>query len=250
MDESENLRNLENEEKYVFEYCEENPFKYAEEQNTIYNPYTDQFLYGINSNMRASGVGDGTCNQLNPWIFEQNNACGVGAAGGNPCKLRNNKLANYFDKENMLQNLKDKMEGKINKKEMTIKMMNSLNSRNLFRTPEPVTPGRKIPSYQRRMNDMFDGKDVVAANTFNKDMGINEAVNGAFFTFNDDEDDNTNSAGLIEDFDQITNFNENFINGMDSEINGVNISFTVKIIVLLLLIIIIYRLFNNKELSM
>ena len=235
MNQIENLRNRKLEEKYIENYCEKNPFKYAEEQNTIYNPYTDQFLYGINSNMRASGVSDGTCNQLNPWIFEQNNACGVGAAGGNPCKLKNNKLANYFDKENMLQNLKDKMEGKINKKETTIQMMNSLNSRNLFNTVEPVTPGRKISSYQRRMNDMFDGKDVVASNTFNNDMGANEASNGAFFTYDTDEDYNANSAEVIENF-----------NNVDGDINGINISLAVKIILVFLVFIIIYRLFNKK----
>ena len=235
MSESENFRNVDNVSRDVNEYCEENPFKYAEEQNTIYNPYTNQFLYGINSNMRASGVSDGTCNQLNPWIFEQNNACGVGAAGGNPCKRNTNKLANYFDKENRLQNLKDKMEGKINRRENTIKMMNSLNSRNLFNTPEPVTPGRKIPSYLRRMNDMFDGKDVVAANTFNKDMGANEAVNGAFFTYSDDEDYDVNSAGVIE----------NFASGMDDEINGINITTIVRVILVFLVIIIVYRLLNR-----
>ena len=59
--------------------------KYAKEQNTIYDPLTNQILYGINSGMKVSGVSDGTCNQINPYIFEPQNICGAGAAGGNRC---------------------------------------------------------------------------------------------------------------------------------------------------------------------
>jgi len=59
--------------------------KYAKEQNTIYDPMTNQILYGINSNMHVSGVSDGTCNQINPYIFKPSNICGFGAAGGNRC---------------------------------------------------------------------------------------------------------------------------------------------------------------------
>jgi hypothetical protein len=59
--------------------------KYAKEQNTIYNPLTNQMLYGINSAMKVSGVSDGTCNQINPYIFQPQNICGAGAAGGNRC---------------------------------------------------------------------------------------------------------------------------------------------------------------------
>ena len=59
--------------------------KFAKEQNTIYNPMTNQILYGINSNMHVSGVSDGTCNQINPQIYTPNNICGAGAAGGNRC---------------------------------------------------------------------------------------------------------------------------------------------------------------------
>jgi hypothetical protein len=59
--------------------------KYAKEQNTIYNPLTNQMLYGINSAMKVSGVSDGTCNQINPYIFAPANICGAGAAGGNRC---------------------------------------------------------------------------------------------------------------------------------------------------------------------
>lgn len=59
--------------------------KYAKEQNTIYNPSTNKILYGINSAMKVSGVSDGTCNQINPYIFAQDNICGAGAAGANRC---------------------------------------------------------------------------------------------------------------------------------------------------------------------
>ena len=63
----------------------DNVRRYASDQNTIYYPKTNQILYGVNKNMRALGVSDGTCNQINPQIFAQNNICGLGAAGGNPC---------------------------------------------------------------------------------------------------------------------------------------------------------------------
>ena len=43
--------------------------EYAKEQNTVYDPMTNQILYGINSNMHVSGVSDGTCNQINPLLF-------------------------------------------------------------------------------------------------------------------------------------------------------------------------------------
>jgi hypothetical protein len=59
--------------------------KYAKEQNTIYDPLTNQMLYGINSGMKVSGVSDGTCNQINPYIFAPENICGAGAAGANRC---------------------------------------------------------------------------------------------------------------------------------------------------------------------
>ena len=66
--------------------CTENPCDYANKQNTIYDPKTNTFLYGINNKMRATGVGDGTCNLINPLIFQDNYKCGFGSAGGNPCK--------------------------------------------------------------------------------------------------------------------------------------------------------------------
>lgn len=59
--------------------------QYAKEQNTVYDPMTNQILYGINSNMHVSGVSDGTCNQINPLIFTPRYICGAGTAGGNRC---------------------------------------------------------------------------------------------------------------------------------------------------------------------
>jgi len=75
--------------------CTENPYEYANKQNTFYDPQTNQFLYGINNKMRATGVGDGTCNQINPLIFQDNYKCGFGSAGGNPCK----KVIESFNSE-------------------------------------------------------------------------------------------------------------------------------------------------------
>lgn len=60
--------------------------QYAKEQNTVYDPMTNQMLYGINSNMHVLGVSDGTCDQINPLLFTPNNICGAGAAGGNRCQ--------------------------------------------------------------------------------------------------------------------------------------------------------------------
>ena len=59
--------------------------QYAREQNTVYDPLTNQMLYGINSNMHVSGVSDGTCNQINPLLLTPRYICGAGAAGGNRC---------------------------------------------------------------------------------------------------------------------------------------------------------------------
>lgn len=59
--------------------------EYAKEQNTVYDPMTNQILYGINSNMHVSGVSDGTCNQINPLLFTPRYMCGAGTAGGNRC---------------------------------------------------------------------------------------------------------------------------------------------------------------------
>jgi hypothetical protein len=59
--------------------------EYAKKQNTFYDPETNQILYGIDSNMSAAGVSNGTCNQVNPLIYTNHYKCGAGAAGGNPC---------------------------------------------------------------------------------------------------------------------------------------------------------------------
>jgi len=79
--------------------CSKNPYEYANDQNTIYDPKTNTMLYGINSRMRATGVGDGTCNQINPLIFENNYKCGLGAAGANPC-FPHNKIIESFNNTN------------------------------------------------------------------------------------------------------------------------------------------------------
>lgn len=84
--------------------------KYAKEQNTVYDPIKNLMLYGINSNMAVSGVSDGTCNQINPLIFTQNQICGAGSAGGNPCKNKNvNGIENFTSSgcnfNNPLQNI-------------------------------------------------------------------------------------------------------------------------------------------------
>ncbi len=71
--------------------------QYAREQNTVYNPLTNQMLYGINTNMHVLGVSDGTCNQINPYIMQQNNICGMGAAGGNRCVSDAYGIENFSD---------------------------------------------------------------------------------------------------------------------------------------------------------
>jgi hypothetical protein len=74
--------------------------KYAHEQNTIYDPITNQMLYGINSNMRASGVSDGTCNQINPLMFTPRYVCGAGTAGGNRCAYGASSVLDAHDVPN------------------------------------------------------------------------------------------------------------------------------------------------------
>ena len=84
--------------------CTENPYEYANKQNTVYDPETNTFLYGINNKMRATGVGDGTCNQINPLIFQNNNKCGFGSAGGNPC---NTKIIESFNSDESIYKVSD-----------------------------------------------------------------------------------------------------------------------------------------------
>jgi len=73
--------------------CSKNPYNYANDQNTVYDDKTNTMLYGINSRMKVLGVSDGTCNQINPLIYQDNYKCGLGAAGGNPC---NNEIIESF----------------------------------------------------------------------------------------------------------------------------------------------------------
>jgi hypothetical protein len=65
--------------------CKLKAFNSAIHQNTIYDPTHNKMLYGINNHLKASGVSDGTCNQINPYIFTKPAMCGFGTAGGNPC---------------------------------------------------------------------------------------------------------------------------------------------------------------------
>ncbi len=75
--------------------CSKNPYNYANEQNTVYDANTNTMLYGINSRMKVTGVSDGTCNQINPLIYQDNYKCGLGSAGGNPCNLNKPNKPSY-----------------------------------------------------------------------------------------------------------------------------------------------------------
>ena len=66
--------------------CKCNSKNYANLQNADYDINNDTILYGINKNMKALGVSDGTCNQINPIMYSNAYKCGLGVAGGNPCK--------------------------------------------------------------------------------------------------------------------------------------------------------------------
>lgn len=76
------INNNKNLSKY---YSCDNIDKYVNDQNTIYDKTNNIINYGINSNMRVTGVSDGTCDQINPLIYTQHYKCGTGTAGGNPC---------------------------------------------------------------------------------------------------------------------------------------------------------------------
>lgn len=65
--------------------CKLQAYNYANRQNTVYDAQNNEILYGINNHMKASGVSDGTCNQINPMMLRYNARCGLGSAGGNPC---------------------------------------------------------------------------------------------------------------------------------------------------------------------
>lgn len=75
-------------------------FKAAKNQNTFYDPSTNEMLYGINSNMGVSGVSDGTCSQINPLIYTPDYKCGAGTAGANPCY--NNIIENMESEKDFL----------------------------------------------------------------------------------------------------------------------------------------------------
>jgi hypothetical protein len=65
--------------------CKIQAYNSARRQNTFYDEKNNEMLYGRSNLMRASGVSDGTCNQINPLMLRHSARCGVGAAGGNPC---------------------------------------------------------------------------------------------------------------------------------------------------------------------
>jgi hypothetical protein len=78
-----NISNINN--QNVLTQCQVDAYGYANRQNTFYNRKKDEIQYGRSNLMQASGVSDGTCNQINPSMLVYQNRCGVGAAGGNPC---------------------------------------------------------------------------------------------------------------------------------------------------------------------
>ena len=89
--------------------CKINNEVFAKKQGTIYDQRTNTMLYGINRNMRAFGVSDGTCNQINPLMFTDNYKCGLGAAGGNKC-IPNTYSNNQENLKNNQENFKNIIE--------------------------------------------------------------------------------------------------------------------------------------------
>jgi hypothetical protein len=65
--------------------CQIDAYNSAHKQNTFYDAKNNQMLYGRSNQMHATGVSDGTCNQINPLMLRHQARCGAGAAGGNPC---------------------------------------------------------------------------------------------------------------------------------------------------------------------
>jgi hypothetical protein len=59
--------------------------EYAEDQHAAYDKETNQILYGTDTNLKVSGVSNGTCDQTNILIPTNRYKCGFGVAGGNPC---------------------------------------------------------------------------------------------------------------------------------------------------------------------
>lgn len=65
--------------------CQIASYNYANKQNAVYDQKNNEILYGRSNLMKASGVSDGTCNQINPMMLRYQARCGLGSAGGNPC---------------------------------------------------------------------------------------------------------------------------------------------------------------------
>ncbi len=65
--------------------CQIDAYNLANKQNALYDEKTNQILYGRSNLLKASGVSDGTCNQISPMMQRLNAKCGVGTGGGNPC---------------------------------------------------------------------------------------------------------------------------------------------------------------------
>lgn len=86
--------NVNSNSRYYSDSCND-IYEYAKEQNTIYNPNTNQILYGISTNTHVSGVSDGTCNQYDPLLKSDHYKCGAGAAGGNRCVKDVNNIEHF-----------------------------------------------------------------------------------------------------------------------------------------------------------
>lgn len=56
--------------------------EYASNQHADYDKKTNQILYGIDTNLKAMGVSDGSCDQINSSLTTSKYKCGFGAAGG------------------------------------------------------------------------------------------------------------------------------------------------------------------------
>ena len=76
--------------------CRTNAHNFAQSQGTFYDDKTNTMLYGLSSNLRVTGVSDGTCNQINPLMLRYNGRCGAGTAGANPCVADNNEYIEPF----------------------------------------------------------------------------------------------------------------------------------------------------------
>lgn len=63
--------------------CRQRASIYANQQGALYDKKNNNILYGLSNHLKASGVSDGTCNQIDPRAIKNN--CGSGAGGGNPC---------------------------------------------------------------------------------------------------------------------------------------------------------------------